>query len=89
MLSYQHEYHAGNHADILKHTCLLAILRSLRKKDKPFTVIDCHAGAGRFRLDDARLVKTGDAKEGIEALLTQDAAGMPPALQDYVSVEEN
>ncbi len=89
MLSYQHEYHAGNHADILKHTCLLAILRSLRKKDKPFTVIDCHAGAGRFRLDDERLVKTGEAKEGIEALLTQDAAGMPPALQDYVSVEEN
>ena len=88
MLSYQHEYHAGNHADILKHTCLLAILRSLRKKDKPFTVIDCHAGAGRFRLDDERLVRTGEAQEGIIDLMTRSIHEMPPLLQDYVRLEK-
>lgn len=87
MLSYQHEYHAGNHADVLKHACLLAILRSLCKKDKPFTIIDSHAGAGRFRLDDERLVKTGEAKDGIEALLAQDRSSMPPLLQDYAALE--
>ena len=88
MLSYQHEYHAGNHADILKHACLLAMLRSLCRKDKPFTVIDSHAGAGRFRLDDERLVKTGEARDGIEALLALDRAEMPHALWDYVRLEE-
>ena len=87
MLSYQHEYHAGNHADILKHACLLAILRSLCKKDKPFTVIDSHAGAGRFRLDDERLLKTGEAQDGIEALLARDEAEMPPLLQEYARLE--
>lgn len=87
MLSYQHEYHAGNHADILKHACLLAILRSLCKKDKPFTVIDSHAGAGRFRLDDERLLKTGEAQDGIEALLSRDRDAMPPLLQDYAALE--
>lgn len=87
MLSYQHEYHAGNHADILKHACLLAILRSLCKKDKPFTVIDSHAGAGRFRLDDERLLKTGEAQDGIEALLARDRDAMPPLLQDYAALE--
>lgn len=87
MLSYQHEYHAGNHADILKHACLLAILRSLCKKDKPFTVIDSHAGAGRFRLNDERLLKTGEAQDGIEALLARDRDAMPPLLQDYAALE--
>ena len=66
MLSYQHEYHAGNHADILKHICMCSILDSLCKKEKPFTVIDIHAGAGVFDLTDQRLLKTGEAKEGIE-----------------------
>jgi len=45
MFSYQHEFHAGNSADILKHVALTFILDSLCKKDKPFTVIDSHAGA--------------------------------------------
>ena len=70
MLSYQHEYHAGNHADILKHICLCLILENLTKKEKPFTVIDTHAGAGRFDLNDERLLKTGEAHEGIEKLFT-------------------
>ncbi len=88
MLSYQHEYHAGNHADVFKHTCLLSILQSLCKKDKSFTVIDSHSGAGRFNLDDERLLKTGEAKEGIITLFTQEEASMPPALQNYVRMEK-
>ncbi|MCR5218816.1 23S rRNA (adenine(2030)-N(6))-methyltransferase RlmJ [Treponema sp.] len=68
MLSYQHEYHCGNTADILKHTALCLILDSLCKKDKPFTIIDSHSGAGRFSLEDERILKTGEGKEGIEKL---------------------
>ena len=46
MFSYRHAFHAGNHADVLKHTVLLAVLRHLTQKDTAFTVFDTHAGAG-------------------------------------------
>ena len=71
MLSYQHEYHAGNHADILKHICLCTILGALSKKEKPFTSIDTHSGAGRFFLDDERLLKTHDAEDGIKKFVRE------------------
>ncbi|MBQ5570338.1 MAG: 23S rRNA (adenine(2030)-N(6))-methyltransferase RlmJ, partial [Treponema sp.] len=60
MFSYQHEYHAGNHADIFKHVCLTLILENLCKKDKPFTLIDMHAGSALYSLNDERLLKTGE-----------------------------
>ena len=44
MFSYQHHYHAGNHADVLKHWLLLACVRYLQRKEKPFDYIDTHAG---------------------------------------------
>ncbi|MCQ2240554.1 23S rRNA (adenine(2030)-N(6))-methyltransferase RlmJ [Treponema sp.] len=87
MLSYQHEYHAGNHADILKHSCLCMILESLCKKDKPFTVIDLHAGAGIFNLNDERLLKTGEAKEGIEYLKSLTLSSCPEAIALYLQKE--
>ena len=69
MLSYQHEYHAGNFADVLKHCCLLEILSSLAQKEKPFTIIDTHAGSSIYSLNDERILKTGEAENGIEKLL--------------------
>lgn len=90
MLSYQHEYHAGNHADILKHICLCLILENLTKKEKPFTVIDTHAGAGRFDLNDERLLKTGEAHEGIEKLFTacnSKTDALPHGLSLYLKTE--
>lgn len=68
MFSYQHIYHAGNYADILKHITLTVILESLCKKDKPFTIIDSHAGRGLYSLDSEEALKTGEAKDGIEKL---------------------
>jgi 23S rRNA (adenine2030-N6)-methyltransferase len=50
MLSYQHAYHAGNHADVLKHVVLLALLAKLAGKDKPLRYIETHAGAGGYDL---------------------------------------
>ncbi|MCI5831206.1 MAG: 23S rRNA (adenine(2030)-N(6))-methyltransferase RlmJ [Treponema sp.] len=87
MLSYQHEYHAGNHADILKHICMCSILDSLCKKEKPFTVIDIHAGAGVFDLTDERLLKTGEAKEGIEYLSSLSLTSCPEAAALYLRKE--
>ena len=51
MFSYRHAFHAGNHADVLKHAVLIAILRHLAEKDAPMAVFDTHAGAGLYRLD--------------------------------------
>ena len=69
MLSYVHAFHAGNHADILKHLVLSLSLERLRKKEAPFTVYDTHAGSGLYRLDDERLLRTGEAESGVRPLL--------------------
>ena len=91
MLSYQHEYHAGNHADVLKHICLCRILRFLCQKEKPFTIIDSHGGAGRYSLSDERLLKTGEAEGGIKKLSAYRVyakdTDIPPAVSDYLAVE--
>ena len=71
MLSYIHAYHAGNHADILKHLTISLILEHLRQKEKPFCVIDTHAGSGLYRLDDERAKKTGEAASGVEPLISR------------------
>ena len=47
MLSYRHAFHAGNFADVFKHVLLVQLIRALHRKDKPFCVLDTHAGAGR------------------------------------------
>ena len=72
MLSYRHIFHAGNHADIFKHTALSLLLEHLNSKDKPYTVIDTHAGAGRYDLSDERAQKTGEAAAGINTLLAEN-----------------
>ena len=82
MLSYRHAFHAGNHADVLKHTVLIALLRYLGQKDKAFWVIDTHAGAGAYALDSAQASKLGEYRQGIGRLW--ERADLPPLLADYV-----
>ena len=65
MLGYRHLFHAGNHADVLKHTVLASVLKALLRKEKPFVYIDTHAGAGGYALHDPRARRTGEAEEGI------------------------
>lgn len=87
MLSYQHIFHAGNHADILKHSVLTGVLDSLNKKDKPYTFFDTHSGSGLYDLTDNRSLKTGEAQKGIEVisrLAVDGAAQLPPALTRYL-----
>ena len=50
MLAYRHAFHAGNHADVLKHTVLALVLRYMNQKDKPYRLVDTHAGAGGYSL---------------------------------------
>ncbi len=75
MLSYQHAYHAGNPADVLKHFVLFLVLQSLKKKETPFHFYDTHAGAGEYNLTDDESQKTGESKNGIEKLQLIAKAG--------------
>lgn len=77
MLSYQHAYHAGNMADVHKHSALAVALDYLAQKDKPLTYIETHAGRGLYRLDDAAARKTGEAARGIGAVETTFPLGHP------------
>lgn len=84
MLSYQHAFHAGNHADLLKHFVLTFVLNSLNKKDKAYTFFDSHSASGLYDLYDNRLIKTGEAQKGIQALL--QAINPPQELDIYLNL---
>lgn len=65
MLSYQHSYHAGNLADVHKHSLLAWALDYMVRKDKPLSYLETHAGRGLYDLTDAAATKTGEAAMGI------------------------
>ncbi|MBE0614395.1 MAG: 23S rRNA (adenine(2030)-N(6))-methyltransferase RlmJ [Burkholderiales bacterium] len=82
MLSYRHAFHAGNHADVLKHTVLVHLLQYLTQKDKPLWIIDTHAGAATYRLDEGYATKNAEFETGIARLWLRD--DLPPPLADYL-----
>lgn len=86
MFSYRHAFHAGNHADVLKHMVLVATLQHLTQKEAALTVLDTHAGAGLYRLDSEFAHTSGEAAQGIERLLSLPTADLAPAIQNYVEV---
>ena len=87
MFSYRHAFHAGNHADVLKHTVLIATLQHLLQKDAALTVLDTHAGAGLYRLDGDYAATSAEAADGIARLVPPATPGtLAPALQDYVDM---
>lgn len=84
-MNYRHAYHAGNFADVLKHTVLLALIEALQSKPAPYCFIDTHAGSGSYALDGVEAGKTGEYKDGIARLLYPDlkpAAGAANAPSD-------
>jgi 23S rRNA (adenine2030-N6)-methyltransferase len=88
MFSYRHAFHAGNHADVLKHTVLVAVLRHMAQKDAPMAVFDTHAGAGLYRLDGDYARTSGEAVDGFLRLAgpSKPASTLAPALQDYLDL---
>jgi 23S rRNA (adenine2030-N6)-methyltransferase len=82
MFSYRHAFHAGNHADVLKHATLVAILNHLLEKDAALMVVDTHAGAGLYRLDGDYAETSGESIEGYKKLIqsqlqSQNVAKLP------------
>ena len=87
MFSYRHAFHAGNHADVLKHTVLIATLQHLLQKDAALTVLDTHAGAGLYRLDGDYATTSAESADGILRLVAPATPpALTPALQDYVDM---
>jgi 23S rRNA (adenine2030-N6)-methyltransferase len=89
MLAYRHAFHAGNHADVLKHTVLALVLRYMNQKDKPYRWVDTHAGAGGYSLEGRYAQKKGEYEEGIGRLWAMDfdqRQAMPAAVADYLEL---
>jgi len=84
MLSYRHAFHAGNHADVLKHFLLVQSIRHLCQKEAPFWVIDTHAGAGLYALDAGYATQLAEHVDGIGRLWRRD--DLPPPLAEYVGL---
>jgi 23S rRNA (adenine2030-N6)-methyltransferase len=82
MLSYRHAFHAGNHADVLKHFVLSLVLDYFNQKDKPYWVIDTHAGAGMYALDGEFSQKNAEFETGIQRLI--ESKQLPELLAIFV-----
>lgn len=83
MLSYQHGFHAGNRADVLKHAVLDLILRDAAKGPRPLLYVETHSGRGRYDLSGAQARKGGEADTGIRALLNGKA---PTGFEDWLDL---
>ena len=88
MLAYRHAFHAGNHADVLKHITLSLVLRHMNRKDKAYRVVDTHAGAGGYSLEGRFAQKKGEFEQGVLRLWDRAATAepMPEAVADYVAL---
>ncbi|HSH72389.1 MAG TPA: 23S rRNA (adenine(2030)-N(6))-methyltransferase RlmJ [Methylophilaceae bacterium] len=87
MLSYRHAFHAGNHADVLKHFVLMQVLAYTAQKDKPYWYIDTHAGAGKYALDSGYATQNAEFNSGISRLLNDE--GMPAELRAFVDLVQS
>ena len=87
MLSYRHAFHAGNHADVLKHYVLSLVLGYMNQKPAPYWVIDTHAGAGMYALRGEFAQKNAEFENGIARLFV--AENLPDSLQDFVKLIKN
>jgi 23S rRNA (adenine2030-N6)-methyltransferase len=84
MLAYRHAFHAGNHADVLKHITLTLVLRYMNQKDKSYRMIDTHAGAGGYSLEGQYAQKKGEYLQGVARLWERD--DLPEAVADYMAL---
>ncbi len=88
-MNYRHTYHAGNHADVLKHAVLAKIIAYLAQKDKPFSVLDAHAGIGTYDLFGGEAQKTFEWQGGIGKLTEPLSAASEIFLAPYRAAISN
>ena len=78
-MNYRHSFHAGNSADVVKHSLLIALVRALQLKQSALTLIDTHAGRGLYDLDGEEAGRTGESTQGV----LRAFADPNPLLNDY------
>lgn len=83
MLSYRHGFHAGNFADVLKHSLITLVINALKQKEKPFVYIDTHAGAGKYSFKSEFAQKTVEYQQGIARIWGQTQ--VPAEIKDYLA----
>jgi 23S rRNA (adenine2030-N6)-methyltransferase len=81
-MNYRHSFHAGNSADVVKHSLLIALVRALQQKEGALTLIDTHAGCGLYNLGSDEAQRTGEAARGV----LQAFANTNPLLDEYRAV---
>jgi 23S rRNA (adenine2030-N6)-methyltransferase len=72
-VNYRHAFHAGNFGDVIKHAVLCRVLDHLRRKDKPFVVLDTHAGTGVYDLGADEPNRTGEYRDGVGRIFDDPA----------------
>jgi 23S rRNA (adenine2030-N6)-methyltransferase len=82
LFSYRHAFHAGNHADVLKHATLLHIFNYYAQKDSAFSIIDTHCGAGIYDLEHDWAQTKGEFYDGLDRVLQQD--DYPELVEHYI-----
>lgn len=82
-MNYRHAFHAGNHADVLKHWVLSLIFKRLEQKETPYAYLDSHAGVGLYDLWGSSATRTGEWLQGIGRIW--EAKQVPECMQDYLS----
>jgi 23S rRNA (adenine2030-N6)-methyltransferase len=85
-MNYRHAFHAGNHADVLKHIVMARIIEHLKRKEAPFRVFDAHAGIGVYALDGVEAGKTREWEGGIAKMGDAFAPEVEALLAPYRSV---
>lgn len=83
-MNYRHAFHAGNFADVFKHSILIGLIESLKAKQTPFAFMDTHSGRGRYQLDGNEAKRTGEAADGIQRLFSASRA--PTLVHVYVNL---
>jgi len=78
-MNYRHAFHAGNSADVVKHSLLIALVRALQQKESALTLIDTHAGCGLYDLSAEEAQRTGESGQGV----LRAFADPNPLLNDY------
>ena len=84
MLSYRHGFHAGNAADVLKHSILVFCLDYMTRKEKPLLCVDTHAGAGFYDLESGFAAQKREWEEGVKPLLEKSRSALPPMISRYL-----
>jgi 23S rRNA (adenine2030-N6)-methyltransferase len=80
-MNYRHAFHAGNHADCLKHALLISLLAALKRKPTPFAVLDTHAGCGTYDLAATEAARTGEAARGALRVADSSAPALTPFME--------